>query len=56
MKFTDVLLIMLSVALSSTSQVILKLGMNAPSSQAAISGGSGIAAAIVAILGSPWIL
>jgi multidrug transporter EmrE-like cation transporter len=51
-----VLLILLSVLLSSGSQVLLKFGMSAPAIQAALGSADGAVQIAIAIASSPWVL
>jgi len=52
MKLTDLGLILLSVALSASGQLLLKLGASAPAMRKAIAGG-GVAEKLFVLLGTP---
>jgi multidrug transporter EmrE-like cation transporter len=56
MRIELVLFILLSVLLSSGSQVLLKFGMSAPAIQLALDGAGGPLRIALEIASSPWIL
>ncbi|MCS0502153.1 SMR family transporter [Ancylobacter mangrovi] len=54
MRPVDLLLVLISVALSSLSQVVLKRGMTSPPVRAALEGG-GIGDTLIALVTSPFV-